>query len=131
EQLASQFERLRPAEVLIPDGLTLPLLDTLAPTTRRLPDWQFDAANGTRLLTAHFATQDLAGFGADELDTGLAALAALFEYASGTQRQALQHVTTLTVEHESATLRLDAATRRNLELTETLRGEASPTLLSL
>ncbi|MBA4743306.1 MAG: DNA mismatch repair protein MutS [Azoarcus sp.] len=131
EQLASQFERLRPAEVLIPDGLTLPLLDTLAPTTRRLPDWQFDAANGTRLLTAHFGTQDLAGFGADELDTGLAALAALFEYASGTQRQALQHVTTLTVERESAILRLDAATRRNLELTETLRGETSPTLLSL
>ncbi len=131
EQLASQFERLRPAEVLVPDGLTLPLLDTLAPASRRLPDWQFDAANGTRLLTAHFGTQDLAGFGADELDTGLAALAALFEYASGTQRQALQHVTTLTVERESAILRLDAATRRNLELTETLRGEASPTLLSL
>ena len=131
EQLQSQFERLRPAEVLIPDGLNLPLLDTLAPATRRLPDWQFDAGNGTRLLTAHFGTQDLAGFGAEELDAALAALAALFEYARGTQRQALQHVTRLHVEQESAYLRLDAATRRNLELSETLRGESSPTLLSL
>ena len=131
EQLQSQFERLRPAEVLIPDGLSLPLLTALVPATRRLPDWQFDAGNGTRLLTAHFGTQDLAGFGAEELDPALAALAALFEYASGTQRQALQHVTGLHVERETAYLRLDAATRRNLELTETLRGEASPTLLSL
>jgi DNA mismatch repair protein MutS len=131
EQLQSQFERLRPAEVLIPDGLSLPFLNTLSPSPRRLPDWQFDAGNGARLLTGHFGTQDLAGFGAEELDTGLAALAALFEYARGTQRQTLEHVTTLHVERESAYLRLDAATRRNLELTETLRGEASPTLLSL
>ena len=131
EQLQSQFERLRPAEVLIPDGLSMPLLDTLNPPPRRLPEWQFDAGNGQRLLTAHFGTQDLAGFGAEELGTGLAALAALFEYARGTQRQTLEHVTNLHVERESAYLRLDAATRRNLELTETLRGEASPTLLSL
>ncbi|MDX5363980.1 MAG: DNA mismatch repair protein MutS, partial [Pseudazoarcus pumilus] len=131
EQLQSQFERLRPAEVLIPDGLSLPFLNTLNPAPRRLPDWQFDAGNGARLLTGHFGTQDLAGFGAEELDISLAALAALFEYARGTQRQTLEHVTTLHIERESAYLRLDAATRRNLELTETLRGEASPTLLSL
>lgn len=131
EQLQSQFERLRPAEVLIPDGLSLPFLSALTPPPRRLPEWQFDAGNGERLLTGHFGTQDLAGFGAEGLDTGLAALAALFEYARGTQRQTLEHVTTLHVERESAYLRLDAATRRNLELTETLRGEASPTLLSL
>src|SRR5690554_6751536 len=62
EQLQSQFERLRPAEVLIPDGLSLPFLNTLNPPPRRLPDWQFDAGNGTRLLTGHFGTQDLSGF---------------------------------------------------------------------
>lgn len=131
EQLQTQFERLRPAEVLIPDTLKLPLLESLAPALRRLPEWQFDSGNGQRLLTAHFGTQDLAGFGAEGLNTALASLAALFEYARGTQRQTLEHVTSLLVERESAYLRLDAATRRNLELTETLRGEASPTLLSL
>ena len=131
ETLQAQFERLRPAEVLVPDGLALPLLDSLAPALRRLADWQFDADTGTRLLSAHFGTSDLAGFGVDGLPVALGAAAALYDYAQATQRQTLGHVTALTVEHESAYLRLDAATRRNLELTETLRGEPAPTLLSL
>ncbi|HNA69338.1 MAG TPA: DNA mismatch repair protein MutS, partial [Rhodocyclaceae bacterium] len=130
-QLAAQFERLRPAEVLIPDGLRLPLLDSLAPSLRRLADWQFDAETARRVLAQHFGTRDLAGFGAEEMPVALAAAAALFEYARATQRQALAHITALTAERDSAYLRLDAATRRNLELTETLRGEAAPTLLSL
>jgi DNA mismatch repair protein MutS len=131
EQLMTQLERLRPAEILIPDGLNLPLLESLAPVLRRLADWQFDDQTGLRLLTGHFATRDLSGFGAEDLGVSLAAAAALFEYARSTQRQKLTHITTLKVERESAYLRLDAATRRNLELTETLRGEAAPTLLSL
>jgi DNA mismatch repair protein MutS len=125
-QLAAQFERLRPAEVLIPDGLRLPLLEQLAPSLRRLADWQFDAETARRLLTTHFGTRDLAGFGADEMPVALAAAAALFDYARATQRQALAHITALTAERDSAFLRLDAATRRNLEITETLRGEARP-----
>nr|WP_168953333.1 DNA mismatch repair protein MutS [Aromatoleum aromaticum] len=131
EQLQAQFERLRPAEVLVPDGLALPLVESLSPVLRRLADWQFDAGNGERLLTAHFGTRDLAGFDAEGLPVALAAAAALFEYARSTQRQSLEHVTGLRVEREAEYLRLDAATRRNLELTETLRGEASPTLFSL
>ncbi len=131
DALQAQFERLRPAEVLVPDGLTLPLLDALAPAQRRLADWQFDAETGTRLLTTHFGTRDLAGFGVEDLPVALGAAAALYDYAQATQRQTLAHVTGLVVERESEYLRLDAATRRNLELTETLRGEPSPTLLSL
>ncbi|HJV27822.1 MAG TPA: DNA mismatch repair protein MutS [Aromatoleum sp.] len=131
EQLQAQFERLRPAEVLVPDALTLPLIETLSPVLRRLADWQFDAETGERLLTGHFGTRDLAGFGAEGLTVGLAAAAALFDYARATQRQSLEHVTGLRVEREAEYLRLDAATRRNLELTETLRGEPAPTLMSL
>ncbi|MCL4758400.1 MAG: DNA mismatch repair protein MutS [Rhodocyclaceae bacterium] len=130
EQLPMQFERLRPAEVLIPDGLSVPILETLSPVLRRLADWQFDRETGERLLTKHFGTRDLAGFGAEGLGVSLAAAAALFEYARGTQRQSLAHITSLRVETETAWLRLDSATRRNLELTETLRGEPAPTLLS-
>lgn len=131
EQLQTQFERLRPAEVLVPGGLALPLLETLSPVLRRLADWQFDGETGERLLTGHFGTRDLTGFGVEELPVALGAAAALFDYARSTQRQSLEHVTGLKVEREAEYLRLDAATRRNLELTETLRGEASPTLLSL
>jgi DNA mismatch repair protein MutS len=136
ESLQAQFERLRPAEVLVPDGLALPLLEALSPALRRLADWQFDADTGTRLLSEHFGTRDLAGFGlsgadGERLPVALGAAAALYDYARATQRQTLAHVTGATVERESEYLRLDAATRRNLELTETLRGEAAPTLLSL
>jgi DNA mismatch repair protein MutS len=131
DTLHSQFERLRPAEVLIPDDLSLPLVEQLAPALRRLAPWQFDRETGLRLLSEHFGTRDLSGFGAQQLPVAQAAAAALYDYARSTQRQALSHVTGLTVEQESAYIRLDAATRRNLELSETLRGEAAPTLLSL
>jgi DNA mismatch repair protein MutS len=131
ESLISHLERLRPAEALIPDGLKLPALESRVPAIRRLADWQFDAKTGTELLTSHFGTRDLAGFSAEGLDVALAAAAALFDYARTTQRQSLGHITRLQVERDGDYLRLDAHTRRNLEISETLRGEPSPTLLSL
>ena len=131
EQLASQFERLRPAEVLLPESLKVPLLDQLARGARRLADWQFDADNGEKLLTSHLSTRDLAGFGVEGMPVALSAAAALYDYASSTQRQSLAHITSIRVEREEQFVRLDAATRRNLELSETLRGEPSPTLFSL
>lgn len=131
ENLVSQLERLRPAEALLPDTLRLPALESRVAAVRRLADWQFDAKTAQELLTTHFGTRDLAGFGAEGLNVALAAAAALFEYARTTQRQALGHITTLRVESEGDYLRMDAQTRRNLEITETLRGEPAPTLLSL
>jgi DNA mismatch repair protein MutS len=131
EMLSTQFERLAPAEVLAPDGLALPRLETLAPALRRLADWQFAPDAGKRLLAEHFGTRDLTGFGADDVPVAVGAAGALHDYARATQRQNLAHVTRLVVERDSEYLRLDSATRRNLELTETLRGEPAPTLLSL
>ncbi|WP_408058179.1 DNA mismatch repair protein MutS [Uliginosibacterium aquaticum] len=131
ENLISHLERLRPAEALIPESLKLPALEARVPAIRRLADWQFDAKTAQELLTGHFGTRDLAGFGAEGLNVALAAAAALFEYARSTQRQTLAHITTLKVESEGDYLRMDAQTRRNLEISETLRGEAAPTLLSL
>jgi DNA mismatch repair protein MutS len=127
--LAGQLERLRPAELLLPDGLRRELAS--AAIVKRLPDWHFDAAAAERDLCGHFGTRDLAGFGIEAVPLGLAAAGALFGYARATQMQALAHVTTLVAEDQSAYLRLDAATRRNLEITETLRGQPAPTLLSL
>ncbi len=140
-QLPTQFERLRPAEVLMPDEIgtsaqASSLHDTLQTvigktTCHRLAPWQFDTTSASKTLCTHFGTRDLSGFGADELPLAVAAAGALFDYAHNTQRQTLKHVTTLQVEYDGDTLRMDAATRRNLELTETLRGEPAPTLLSL
>ena len=137
DALPAHLERLRPAELLLADqlrdnGQTLPFLasDNHA-VIQYLPDWHFDANAATHALIEHFGTRDLAGFGLTDETLALAAAGALYRYAQTTQMQSLAHITALTVERESEYLRLDAATRRNLEISETLRGEASPTLLSL
>ncbi|HNQ58580.1 MAG: DNA mismatch repair protein MutS [Burkholderiales bacterium] len=133
--LAAQLERLRPAEILVPDGTPPGYPDNAAAPIRRLPDWHFDRDAASRGLTLHFGTRDLAAFlpesAAEAPTAALAAAGALYQYAKTTQNQALAHITAIRLERESEWLRLDAATRRNLELTETLRGEPAPTLLSL
>ena len=130
DALPAHFERLRPAELLLPDGLRSGLPDIKA-VIQHLPDWHFDTRAAAHALAEHFGTRALAGFGVHDEELSLAAAGALYRYAQATQLQALAHVTQLTVEHEGTFLRLDAATRRNLEISETLRGEAAPTLLSL
>ncbi|MDR0378543.1 MAG: DNA mismatch repair protein MutS, partial [Candidatus Accumulibacter sp.] len=129
EKLAATIERIRPAEIIVADGTELPSLPEVAITYR--PDWHFDSEAGKRELCAHFATTSLAGFGADRLRAAIGAAGALLRYAQATQTRALPHVRSLTVERDSAYIGLDTTTRRNLELTETLRGESSPTLLNL
>ncbi|MCX7150896.1 MAG: DNA mismatch repair protein MutS [Rhodocyclales bacterium] len=130
DALPAHFERLRPAELLLADNHRSGLPETRA-VTQHLPDWHFDTRAAAHALAEHFGTRDLAGFGVHDEELALAAAGALYRYAQATQLQALAHVTQLTVEHEGTFLRLDAATRRNLEISETLRGEAAPTLLSL
>jgi DNA mismatch repair protein MutS len=133
--LAAQLERLRPAEILVPDGAPEDFPLGAAAPIRHLADWHFDRDAALRELTLHFGTRDLAAFlpetGPEAPTAALAAAGALYQYARSTQNQALAHLTTLILERESEWLRLDAATRHNLELTETLRGEPAPTLLSL
>ena len=130
DALPAHFERLRPAELLLADSHRSAVPEHRA-VTQHLPDWHFDTRAAAHALAEHFGTRDLAGFGVHDEGLALAAAGALYRYAQATQLQALAHVTQLTVEREGTFLRLDAATRRNLEISETLRGEAAPTLLSL
>ena len=129
DRLAASLERIRPAEVLLPESWAGDFPLDAART--RQPDWFFEFDSAKRLLCDHFQVASLAGFGAEGLKPAVAAAGALLQYARTTQSGALPHVQALTVEVESAYLGLDAATRRNLELTETLRGQPAPTLLSL
>ncbi len=105
---------------------------------KRLPIWQFDVPAAARNLSRQFGTHDLSGFGCDGLHASLGAASALLEYARltwgpgrGQTVPGIVHIKTLRVERDNAYLRMDAATRRNLEISETILGEASPTLLSL
>ena len=127
-ELPAWLARLDAAELLCADRDGLPAVVAASgiPMTAR-PGWQFDAALGVRKLCEQLQVASLAGFGAQELPLAQAAAAALLSYAQHTQSQTLAHVRTLTVERASDLLDLPPASQRNLELTQTLRGESSPT----
>ncbi|WP_420992561.1 DNA mismatch repair protein MutS [Cupriavidus sp. 30B13] len=127
-QLGRELERIRPAELLFADGIELP---ALACARTRLPEWHFDQEAGTRRLREQLGVASLDPFGCAGLGAALGAVGALLNYAASTQGQSLRHVQGVTVERESEFVGLDTATRRNLELTEALRGGESPTLFSL
>ena len=131
ENLSSELQRLQPAEILVAGDCNDSSLETSGAVIKRLSAWQFDREAATRALVRHFDTRDLSGFGADELGPALGAAGALFEYARATQAASIAHVRSLAVERDSEYVRMDAATRRNLEISETLRGDPAPTLLSL
>ncbi|HPW28423.1 MAG TPA: DNA mismatch repair protein MutS, partial [Rhodoferax sp.] len=99
-------------------------------TTAR-PEWQFDAALGQRKLLDALQAASLASWNAQDLPQAHAACAALLGYAEHTQGRTLTHISTVQVQRDGDLIDLPPATRRNLELTQTLRGEDSPTLFSL
>jgi DNA mismatch repair protein MutS len=129
--LAQELQRIAPAEIICADDFKHSALESFACAKKRLSAWQFDADSAQKTLTAQFNTVDLAGFGAQNLTTALCAAGALLDYVKHTQRAALPHISALSVEQTSQFIQLDAATRRNLEIDMTLRGEAAPTLFSL
>jgi DNA mismatch repair protein MutS len=130
-ELPGWLARLAPAETLVDrDRVPAALAQARTSITHR-PAWQFDAALGERKLCAQLGVASLAGFNAQELKAAQAAAAALLSYAEHTQGQRLAHVRTLQVERASELIELPPTTQRNLELTQTLRGEDTPTLLSL
>src|SRR5256886_5368532 len=124
--LENELRRIAPAEILANEGTAL---DGFAVT--RLPEWHFDFDAGRKILLKHLGAASLAGYGCEDLEPAIGAAGALLEYARKTQGQALAHVAAVIPERASEYLRMDAATRRNLELTETLPGEPAPTLFSL
>jgi DNA mismatch repair protein MutS len=98
---------------------------------KRLEPWQFDVEGARRELAKQFGTNDLSGYGCEGMDAAIAAAGALLGYCRHTQQSTLPHVTGLRVERESEFVLMDAPTRRNLEITETIGGAESPTLFSL
>jgi len=129
-RLQQELERISPAEILRADGADLFEDDGIA-HTQRVPEWHFDVVGGHKALLDQLGVATLTGFGADGLGAAFGAAGALLRYAHSTQGRGLQHVRSLSTETENEFIGLDAATRRNLELTETIRGQESPTLFSL
>jgi DNA mismatch repair protein MutS len=124
EALASEFERLRPAELLVPEGAKIAVAARLV----ERPPWHFEQASARRALAEQFGTSDLSGFGCEDLTLALGAAGSLLQYVRDTQRGALPHLTRLSRESRDEALAMDAATRRNLELDTSLSGRDAHTL---
>ena len=129
--LAQEIERIAPSEMLFADDFQHTAIGLSKVAKKRLSPWQFDFDSTFNTLTKQFNTYDLNGFGCADLKPAICAAGALLDYVKHTQRTTLPHINAISVETTSAYIQLDAATRRNLEIDITLRGEASPTLYSL
>ncbi|MGH8459388.1 MAG: DNA mismatch repair protein MutS, partial [Nevskiales bacterium] len=131
EELAAELERLQPAELILREGLSLDGLARRCATVRERPVWHFDVVSSQRQLCEQFGTRGLAGFGCDGLNAAIGSAGALLQYVRDTQLNAVPHLQGLRVERHEDGLILDAATRRNLELTQNLSGDTCNTLLAV
>jgi DNA mismatch repair protein MutS len=131
EQLHTELERLKPAELLVSEDDPLHGWLATLKGCRRQPPWYFELDTCTRLLTEQFGTRDLSGFGCDGLLQPVMAAGCLMQYVQDTQRTQLPHIKGLRVERSEDTVLLDAASRRNLELETNLAGGTENTLAAV
>ena len=141
EDIPDWINRIQPAEVLYS-------AETAPTQQAQLVQWQqhgalqrfiiterpgfvFDSPLGLRKLSEQLQSPNLHAWQAQDLPQAHAAAAALLDYAEHTQGRAMTHLHTLHVQRNDSLIDLPLTTQRNLELTQTLRGEASPTLFSL
>ena len=131
EDLASELERLQPAELLIDEDCATETWLAGIERCQTMPPWHFEYDTATRLLCRQFGTQDLSGFGCAELTAAVSAAGALLQYVRDTQRSTLPHIESLQTEQQSGALLIDAPTRRNLELEHSLAGRDEHTLVGI
>ena len=127
EALRAELTRLHPAEIIYSDNQILP--DNITGHLTALPAWKFEPGKCNETLLAHFKVTTLIGFGLKEHSLSVRATGAIVQYLKETQSHALNLLTSLRNYSLSEFMTLDASTRRNLELDETLRGERKGSLL--
>jgi DNA mismatch repair protein MutS len=121
-----ELARLNPREVLMPEswaarGVTLPGGIHLTP----IADWRFELDTAAQVLRDHFRVKTLDGFGLGEMPCGVCAAGAILFYLRDTQRNSLAQLTSIRAYNTASFMVLDQFTRRNLELTETIRGRTT------
>ncbi len=119
----AELARLHPAEILLPDSVTLSNQSDGHIST--WPSWRFELGRCQEELFRHFSVSSLDGFGLHGLRLAIRASGAILQYLAETQQAALNLLTGLSTYHQTDYMILDAATRRNLELTETMRGSSA------
>ena len=131
ETLRAELQRLSPVELLYCEDFAAMALIENAKGLRRRPIWEFELGTAVQLLNRQFGTKDLKAFGVEKAILGLCAAGCLLQYAKETQRTALPHIQSICLIENSENIQLDAATRRNLELTQNLAGGTENTLAAI
>ena len=116
ETMAAELQRTNPAELLYAEDFAESALIEGRRGLRRRP---------------LFGTRDLVGFGVENAPRGLCAAGCLLQYVKDTQRTSLPHIRSITMERQQDSIIMDAATRRNLEITQNLAGGFDNTLASV
>ncbi|UUM30949.1 DNA mismatch repair protein MutS [Vibrio japonicus] len=128
EAMAAELQRTAPRELLFPEDFEPVHLMSSRNGNRRRPVWEFELDTAKQQLNQQFGTRDLVGFGVEHAKHGLCAAGCLIQYVKDTQRTALPHIRSLTFDRQDHSVILDAATRRNLEITQNLAGGTDNTL---
>jgi DNA mismatch repair protein MutS len=127
EALRAELTRLHPAEILFPDNQIVN--DGIQGHKTPYPAWRFEPGKCEETLLAHFKASTLEGFGIKGHSLAMRAAGAIVQYLKETQPDSLTLLNSLRFYSTNEFMTLDAATRRNLELDETLRGERRGSLL--
>lgn len=131
ETMAAEIQRTNPAELLYPESFeSMSLIDNRRGLRRR-PMWEFELETARQQLNLQFGTRDLSGFGVEQATQALRAAGCLLQYVKDTQRTSLPHIRGVTMERQQDGIIMDAATRRNLELTQNLAGGVENTLAAI
>ncbi|MCG9684973.1 DNA mismatch repair protein MutS [Vibrio sp. Isolate23] len=128
EAMAAELQRTSPRELLFPEDFEPVELMAARNGNRRRPVWEFELDTAKQQLNQQFGTRDLVGFGVEQAKLGLCAAGCLIQYVKDTQRTTLPHIRSLTYDRQDHSVILDAATRRNLEITQNLAGGTDNTL---
>ncbi|MBE5215892.1 DNA mismatch repair protein MutS [Pectobacterium sp. A535-S3-A17] len=131
ETMAAELQRTNPAELLYPESFESMDLIENRHGLRRRPLWEFEPDTARQQLNLQFGTRDLTGFGVEQAKLALRAAGCLLQYAKDTQRTSLPHIRVITMERQQDGIIMDAATRRNLELTQNLSGGVENTLAAV
>ena len=127
--IRAELTRLRPAEIIHPDNIILP--NGVPGHLTAWPAWRFEPGKCQEALLSHFGASTLDGFGLQGMDLAIRSAGGILQYLKETEGAALALLTGLRVYSLGEFMTLDAATRRNLELTETLRGDIKGSLLGV
>lgn len=127
KNLKDELNRLSPKEIIIPEGSPIPLPETIPITP--LDPYKFEKEFAISTIKEHFGVLKIDAFGIEEDSPAVRAAGALLSYFYENQKKALNHIKKISQFNPEECMVLDAATIKNLELTQRINGDKKDSLL--